>query len=141
MSEAKSSSAPQGAEIRPRRLMSIFGPMAVIIAFAAATISFLIFAGYTPIAPTDEVVLTLFLINVLCIFMLFGFVIAEAWTLIRARRAQVAGARLHIRIVGLFSIIAVVPAIIMALVGSVTLDRSLNPAFLKDVRGFIINTV
>ncbi len=141
MSETKIAPDAAVARKRPRRLISRLGPPAVVLALGAAMASFLIFAGYTPIAPTDVVVLSLFLVNVVCILMLLGFVVAEAWALIAARRAQVAGARLHIRIVGLFSIIAVVPAILMALVGSVTLDRSLNPAFLQDVRKFILNTV
>lgn len=132
---------PKVARVHPRRLISRLGPAAVILAIAAALTSFLIFAGYTPIAPTDPVVSILFLINLLCILMLVGFVVAEGWSLIAARRAQVAGARLHIRIVGLFSIIAIVPAILMAVVGSVILERSLNPVFLRDVRGFMIHTV
>ncbi|MGH6819804.1 MAG: histidine kinase dimerization/phospho-acceptor domain-containing protein, partial [Methylocella sp.] len=52
-----------------------------------------------------------------------------------------AGAELHIRIVGLFSIIAAAPALLMAWVGSVTLERSLNPAFMQDGRGFVQNTI
>ena len=117
------------------------GLAAVVLAIATAITSFLIFAGYTPIAPTDIVVFALFFVNVLCILMLFGFVVAEAWSLIAARRAQVAGARLHIRIVGLFSIVAIVPAILMAVVGSAILDRSLNPVFLQDVRSYLLQTV
>jgi two-component system, NtrC family, nitrogen regulation sensor histidine kinase NtrY len=117
------------------------GLAAVVFAIAAAMASFLIFAGYTPIAPTDVVVLTLFFVNVLCIVILFGFVVAEGWSLIAARRAQLAGARLHIRIVGLFSIVAIVPAILMAIVGSAILDRSLNPVFLQDVRNYLLHTV
>ncbi len=138
MSEATSALDPNTPRRTPMRL--IFGRTAVVVAIAAALISFLIFAGYTPIAPTDVVVLRLFVINLLCILTLVGFVMVEAWSIIAARRRQAAGARLHIRIVGLFTIIAIVPAILMALVGSITLDRSLNPAFLRDVRGFILRT-
>ena len=126
---------------RSRRLISKLGPIAVVLAFVAAATSFLIFTGYTPIPPTDRVVLGLLAVNAFCILFLAGVVVVEAWGLLAARRAQVAGARLHIRIVGLFSIIAVVPAILMAAVGSVTLERTLNPAFMHDVRGFILNTV
>jgi two-component system, NtrC family, nitrogen regulation sensor histidine kinase NtrY len=131
---------PSATPRRPR-LLTRLGLAAVVLAIAAAMTSFLIFAGYTPIAPTDVVVLSLFLINVLCILVLFCFVVAEAWNLIAARRAQLAGARLHIRIVGLFSIIAIVPAILMALVGSAILERSLNPVFLQDVRSYLLHTV
>jgi two-component system, NtrC family, nitrogen regulation sensor histidine kinase NtrY len=138
MSETTSALDPDRPRKIPMRL--ILGRTAVVLAIAIALVSFLIFAGYTPIAPTDVVVLRLFVVNLLCILALVGFVMVEAWSIIAARRRQAAGARLHIRIVGLFTIIAIVPAILMALVGSITLDRSLNPAFLRDVRGFILRT-
>ncbi len=127
--------------VRKRRLISKLGPIAVVLAFVAAAASFLIFTGYTPIPPTDPVVFWLLGINAFCIVFLAAVVILEAWSLLAARRAQVAGARLHIKIVGLFSIIAVVPAILMAVVGSATLERTLNPAFMHDVGGFIQSTV
>ena len=90
---------------------------------------------------TPSVVLGLFIANTLTILTLLLLVVVEGWSLLAAWRAGVAGARLHLRIVALFSIIAAVPVILMALVGSIALDRSLNPAFLKDVRGFVENTI
>ncbi|HLH10301.1 MAG TPA: PAS domain-containing sensor histidine kinase [Methylovirgula sp.] len=130
---------PRVGRKRPWRLR--LGPAAVMLAIAAAIVSFLIFSGYTPIPPTDNVVVSLFLVNLFCILMLLGFVIVEAWRLIKARRAQVAGARLQIRVVSLFSIIAIAPAILMAIVGSVILEKSFNPAFLQDARAFMLHSV
>ena len=123
------------------RFTARFGLVAVILALFIGLVSFLIFSGYTPISPTPSVVFGLFVSNILCIFLVFFFVLAEAYALFTARRAGVAGAELHIRIVGLFSIIAAAPALLMAWVGSVTLERSLNPAFMQDGRGFVHNTI
>ena len=47
----------------------------------------------------------------------------------QARRRGRAGARLHVRIIGLFSVIAAVPAILVAIVASITLDRGLDRWF------------
>jgi two-component system nitrogen regulation sensor histidine kinase NtrY len=105
---------------------------------AAATL--LIFADYTPISPTSEVVLGLFALNAAIILFLIVLLFAEMRRLVAARRAQTAGARIHIRMVTLFAGIAAFPAVLIALVGSVTLDRVLNPAFMQDVRGFIYTT-
>ncbi len=124
-----------------RRFTIRFGPVAVVLALVVALVSFLIFADYTPIAPTSGVLLGLFLANVFGILLVFWVVLAEAYALFKARRAGVAAAQLHIRIVGLFSIIAAAPALLMAGVGSVTLDRSLNPSFMQDGRGFVANTI
>ena len=124
-----------------RRLLARFGLVAVVLALLVATCSFLIFSDYTPVPTTPSVVLGLFLANIVTIVLLAVLVVVEGWSLLASVKAGVAGARLHMRIVGLFSIIAAVPVILMALVGSITLDRSLNPAFMQDVRGFVQNTI
>jgi two-component system nitrogen regulation sensor histidine kinase NtrY len=124
-----------------RRLLARFGLVAVVLALLVATCSFLIFSDYTPVPTTPSVVLGLFLANIATIVLLAVLVVVEGWSLLASVKAGVAGARLHMRIVGLFSIIAAVPVILMALVGSITLDRSLNPAFMQDVRGFVQNTI
>lgn len=116
------------------------GRIGVVLALISAVSTLLIFADYTPIRPTNDVVLSLFALNGVFIVILIVLLAVEIWRLIKARRAQAAGARLHIRIVALFSIIAAVPAIIIAGVGTITLERTLNPAFMQDVRGFILNT-
>ena len=123
-----------------RRFLSRFGPVVVTLAVALGIFTVLVFADYTPIVPTTQVVLSLFLANLITILTLLGILVAEVWRLVRAYQAGAAGAGLHVRIVGLFSGIAAAPAIIIAVVGSITLERSLNPAFMQDVRGFVLNT-
>jgi two-component system nitrogen regulation sensor histidine kinase NtrY len=54
-----------------------------------------------------------------------------------ARRRQVAGAQLHVRIVSLFSVIAVVPAILLAIFASVPLDRGLDRWFSTRTKSII----
>ena len=125
---------------RGHRLLGKLGPVIVLCAILSALASFFVLAGLTPIAPTNDVVLSLFAADVVVVLALIALVVAEAWALIRAWRKQAAASRLHIRIVGLFSIIAAAPALLMAVVGSITLDRTLNPAFMQDVRGFVYTT-
>ena len=125
---------------RERRLLPQIGPFAVASAIVCAIASFLIFAGMTPITPTPDTLSILFLIDFIIVLVLLGLVAYEAFLLIRAWRARTAAAGLHIRIVALFAVIAAVPTLSMAIVGSVTLDKMLNPAFMRDVRGFIMGT-
>lgn len=124
-----------------RRFTVRFGPAAVIAVLLVALGSFLIFAGFTPIPPTGGVLFWLLVANVLGIFLVFCFIVVEAYSLFKARRAGVAGAQLHIQIVALFSIVAAAPALLMAWVGSVTLERSLNPAFMRDGKAFVQTTI
>jgi two-component system nitrogen regulation sensor histidine kinase NtrY len=141
MGDTRSTRARSRTSKSARRLTARLGLVVVVLALATALASFLIFAGFTPITPTNPVLFGLFVVNVLGILLVLGFVVAEAYAIYQARRAGAAGAQLHVRIVGLFSIIAVVPALLMAWVGSVTLDRSLNPSFMRDGRGFVANTI
>jgi two-component system nitrogen regulation sensor histidine kinase NtrY len=123
-----------------RRLLPRVGPFVVALAILGAIASFLIFAGLTPINPTDDTVSILFLVDFGIVLVLLALVAFEAILLIRAWRAKTAAAGLHIRIVALFAVIAAVPTLTMAIVGSVTLDKMLNPEFMRDVRGFIMGT-
>ncbi len=126
------------ARHRERRLFSRLGPFIVALSIALAVGSFLIFAGLTPFRQSDELVIFLFALDALAVLVLLILVVAEGWGLVRAWRARTAAAGLHIRIVALFSVIATVPALTMAAVGSITLEQTLNPAFMHDMRGFIM---
>ena len=125
---------------RTKRFAPRLGPAIVALALVLALASFAVFTGYTPILPTDGVVLDVFAANAVIVVILLVLVGVETLRIVASWRARVAGARLHLYIIGLFSIIAAVPAIIMAVVGSVTLERGLYPAFMQDVRGFISHT-
>ena len=94
---------------------------AVLSALASALATFLILAGATPVLPTHNVVVWVFLMNGLLIALLLGIVAWQTRKLVRERRAGAAAAGLHVRIVGLFSLVAVLPAILVAAVATVTL--------------------
>ncbi len=116
------------------------GPLVVGLALIGALASFAVFTGFTPILPTDAVVIDVFIADCVIALTLLLLVSVEAYKLLAAWRARKAGARLHAYIVALFSVTAAVPALIMAGVGSVALERGLYPAFMDDVRGFIEHT-
>jgi two-component system nitrogen regulation sensor histidine kinase NtrY len=44
------------------------------------------------------------------------------------------------RTVSFFSVVALVPAIVLAVVGSVSLERVLNPTFMANLKGFVYST-
>jgi two-component system nitrogen regulation sensor histidine kinase NtrY len=107
----------------------------------SAFATFVVLADLTPIAPTHAVVVTLLLANALTVFLLLGVIGREVWMVVQARRRGRAAARLHIRIVALFAVIAAVPAILVALVASVTLDRGLDKLFSTRTRAIIENSL
>jgi two-component system nitrogen regulation sensor histidine kinase NtrY len=119
----------------------VLGLIAVALALLSAFLTFIVLADLTPILPTHYVVVTLLLVNASTVLLLLGIIVREVWLIMQARRAGRAGARLHIRIVGLFAIIAAVPAILVAIVASVTLDRGLDRLFNTRTQSAIRNSL
>jgi two-component system nitrogen regulation sensor histidine kinase NtrY len=123
------------------RAVRVLGPLAAALAMLSAFATFVVLADLTPIAPTHSVVVTLLLINALTVFLLVGIIAHEVWLVLQARRRGRAAARLHVQIVSLFAVIAAVPAILVALVASVTLDRGLDRLFSTRTRAIIENSL
>ncbi len=109
--------------------MALPGVVAVIAALISAAVSFVILVGLGPVAPTRQVTLTLIAINSALILLLVVLIGREIHRILMARRRGKAAARLHVRIVALFSLVAAIPAIIVALVASITLDVGLDRWF------------
>ena len=119
----------------------VLGPIAVGLALLSAFLTFVVLADLTPIAPTHYVVVSLLLANAATVILLLTIIVREVWQVVHARRTGRAAARLHVRIVGLFSIIAAAPAILVAIVASVTLDRGLDRLFSTRTRAAIENSL
>ncbi|KGF66997.1 ATPase [Hoeflea sp. BAL378] len=115
--------------VQRRNLFTLPGIALVGSAFLSALVSFSILLGLTPIEPVDQVVLGAVVVNLIFVIGLVTLVLVEIWTLLKARRRGKAAARLHIRIVALFSIVAILPAILVAIVASITLDVGLDRWF------------
>nr|WP_305854599.1 PAS domain-containing sensor histidine kinase [Roseateles sp. XES5] len=98
-------------------------------ALVAATISLFILLGLTPIKPEANVVIASAAINAIFIVGLVFLIGREILRLLRARSRGRAAARLHVRIVALFSIVAITPAVLVAIFASITLDVGLDRWF------------
>ncbi|MCC8941253.1 MULTISPECIES: PAS domain-containing sensor histidine kinase [Bradyrhizobium] len=116
-------------------------PFAAATALLSAMLTFVVLSGLTPIEPTKPVVYSFLVINAASILLLMGIIAREVWDVIQARRRGRAAARLHVQIVSLFSIIAVLPAVLVAVVANVTLDRGLDRLFSGPTREAIQNSL
>jgi two-component system, NtrC family, nitrogen regulation sensor histidine kinase NtrY len=129
-----------GLRVSSRR-WTIAGGVAVVLALLSALATFLVLAGLVPIVPTHTVVLELFLVNAALIVVLLGVVAKEAFGLLRARRAGLAGSGLHNRVVAFFALVAALPAILVAAVGWITLERGLDIQFSRYIRDLLTTSV
>jgi two-component system, NtrC family, nitrogen regulation sensor histidine kinase NtrY len=144
MTSADTSAAsfdPSFAEPKGWSLRRLLAPFAVGLALLSAFLTFVVLTGLTPIEPTREVVVSFLLINGATILVLVGIIVREVWQMIQARRRGRAAARLHVQIVSLFSVIAVLPAVLVAIVANVTIDRGLDRLFSGPTREVIQNSL
>jgi two-component system nitrogen regulation sensor histidine kinase NtrY len=113
----------------------------VALAVLSALVTFVVLAGLTPIPPTHNVVVLLLAVNIVTVVLLLALIGRELWRVVQARRRGRAASRLHVRIVALFSVISAVPAILVAVFASVTLDRGLDRLFSRQNRSLIENSM
>ena len=144
MTSADTSAAsfdPSFAESKGWSLRRLLAPFAVGLALLSTFLTFVVLTGLTRIEPTRVVVVSFLLINAAIILLLVGIIVREVWLVVQARRRGRAAARLHIQIVSLFSVIAVLPAVMVAIVANVTIDRGFNRLFSGPTREVIQNSV
>src|SRR5450631_4617942 len=132
---------PSFAESKGWSLRRWLAPFAVGLALLSAFLTFVVLTGLTPIEPTRIVVVSFMMINGATILLLVGIIVREVWQVMQARRRGRAAARLHIQIVSLFSVIAVLPAVMVAIVANVTIDRGLDRLFSGPTREAIQNSL
>ncbi|HVV42214.1 MAG TPA: PAS domain-containing sensor histidine kinase [Nitrobacter sp.] len=132
---------PSFPKPRVRTWRTFLAPLAIALALISAFVTFVVLTGLTPIEPKHNVVITLLLINAGTILILVGIIAREVWKVVQARRRGRAAAKLHVQIVSLFSVIAVLPAVLVAIVANVTIDRGLDRLFSGPTKAVIQNSL
>jgi len=139
--EVSSIESTQRPTAATRFATGMTGLIAVVGALLSALTTFLVLSGLTFVNPTHNVVVTLLAVNLVAVLLLLAIISREVWHIVQARRRGRAAARLHVQIVGLFSVIAVAPAVLVAVVASVSLDRGLDRLFSIRTRAVIENSL
>ena len=122
--------AGERSEMRDsRRPLAWRGILLVGSALLTAGASFAVLTGLTPLQPEGPVVPLVMLLNGGFVLVLGWLIGREIWSLWTARRMGEAASKLHVRLVTLFSVVAVVPAILVALLASLTLNQGLDRWF------------
>ena len=126
--------------LNPSDRASLIGLIVVVMSIISALVSYLILTGLTTITPRNEVVWSALAVNVGLILAMLAVIASQSMGLWRAWRDRVPGARLHSRIVLLFSVIAALPAILLAVAATTTFSRSLDGWFSARTRAIVDNS-
>ncbi len=116
---------------------AILGVGLAIAAAASYLITYLVLNDVINIGETGRAIQLLLLFNFVLGLLLIGLV---AWTLVKffiARQRGRAGSRLHVRLVGTFSAIAIFPVIVVALFSVFTFNLSLESWFNERVQNVL----
>jgi two-component system nitrogen regulation sensor histidine kinase NtrY len=117
------------------------GLIVVSLSIVSALATFLILTNLTPIAPREEVVYVVLFTNVALVIAMVAVVAVHVVGLWRAWEKKIAGARLHARIVALFSVIAALPALLLAIAATTTFSRALDNWFNQQTMSIVLNSL
>ncbi|MGE0697626.1 MAG: HAMP domain-containing protein, partial [Hyphomicrobiaceae bacterium] len=117
------------------------GLVVVVLSLVSGLATYLILTGLTPIAPRNDVVLVVLAFNIVLIVAMCAVLGVQAVGMWRAWQRKVAGARIHVRIVGLFTIIAALPALLLAIAATTTFSRSLDTWFSTRTRTIVASSL
>jgi len=121
------------------RMQFWLGILVVIAAVFLSLTTYLILTGQTRVIPNDVTVFVLLGSNVALVVAMIGMIVWQLVSIMRGRERGIAGARLHLRLITMFGIVAALPAVLVAVFASVTLDRGLDSWFSVRTRAIIDN--
>ncbi|WP_197708132.1 sensor histidine kinase NtrY-like [Hartmannibacter diazotrophicus] len=119
----------------------MIGFIIVAATFLSAMGTFLLLTGLGPVEPSPDVVTRALALNGILIVAVIGVIGFEIYKLWQAWREGRAGARLHFRIVALFSLIATLPAVAVAGAFAVTLNQGFDRWFETRTRQIVDNVL
>src|SRR5689334_11771284 len=122
---------------RGRKALRLVGLIIVVLSVLVASGSFLIMTGTTNIEPTPEVWTIIWIANGLLVLLVVALVVTEAMLLVQSRFLGQAGSGLQLRMVTMFALAAAVPAVIVAVVATISLNQGLDQWFSERTKTMV----
>jgi two-component system nitrogen regulation sensor histidine kinase NtrY len=141
LSEPDAEARRRAAKHRARRLgawaAGVLAALGVVLAgFTAATLD-----RASRGAATPAEVRTVLLIDLIYIIALAALVIWTIGKAIAARRARSAGSKLHLRLSGIFTLVALAPTVLVAVFATLTVNFGMEAWFSNQVRSVVRNAL
>lgn len=111
----------------------ILGPMLIL-----AT---LLFFGAFGVKNNPEMLRLTILFDLIYVLLIAALVSRQVVRIIAARRRQSAGSRLHLRLTAVFTVVALVPTVLVAIFAAITLNFGLEGWFSERVRQVVNNSL
>jgi len=111
-----------------RRGEILFNFIILVTAVFLITFTWLTLTGQVFI-PSNTIIFLLFAVNTVFILMMVLLIISRFSQILLARKKNVAGSSLQIKLITLFGFVSALPALVVAVLATVTLDRGLDKWF------------
>jgi two-component system nitrogen regulation sensor histidine kinase NtrY len=112
----------------------------VLLGPILAFLTFLVLGPLSELADAPRLRLIL-LADIVYIILVAGLVLREVARIMASRRARSAGARLHLRLTGVFTVVALVPTILVAVFATITVNMGLEGWFSDRVSRALGNSL
>lgn len=90
---------------------------------------------------TADVIYAVLIADLVFVLLLVGLIVRRVLRLMAARRDHAAGARLHLRLTGIFAIVALAPTIIVAAFATLSVNVGLESWFSTQVQSVVRNSL
>lgn len=118
-----------------------FDIVLIIISLLLATASFLVLLGATPIELSRAVCIAFICVNLFFVLLLCFTIVYRVFPIVKSWQVGRAAARLHFRIITLFSVVASLPALAVAIVAVVTFNMGLDRWFNNNTQQIVNSSI
>ncbi len=118
---------------KSRRLRNI-GSLGLVVLGPVLTLATYLVIGPFDLGATAPTLRLILLADLVYVLVVAALVLSQVGSLIAARRAKSAGSRLHLRLIGAFTLLALVPTVTVAIFAGLTVNIGLEGWFSDRVR-------
>lgn len=115
-------------------------PFVIVVTLIGVALAISTTVVLTRTSETHELIIPLAVADLAYLILLFGLIMWRIFALIGTRRTKSAGAALHLRLTGIFAIVATLPTIIVAVFAAVSLYFGFEAQFNNTVRSVVNNS-
>ncbi len=131
---AQSGMIPSISRWRKSRKLRNFGTFGLVLMGPVLALATYLVIGPFDLGATAPTLRLILLADLVYVLVVAALVLGQVGSLIAARRAKSAGSRLHLRLIGAFTLLALVPTVTVAIFAGLTVNIGLEGWFSDRVR-------
>ncbi len=128
---------------RWRKRRSVRNASTIVLVLLAPILILLTISALRPLDQTGrtEILRLILLADIIYVLIIASLVASRVFTMVAARRAKSAGSRLHLRLTGVFGLLALIPTVAVAIFAVLTINIGLEGWFSERVRDVVGNSL